>query len=80
MAQLRQVPQARQTGICHAGITQRKRRQPIKVLNAPKWRGSAKIFDEPNEQRLELGLIRFGYFTSKDGTIDWDAVIESIRR
>jgi len=49
-------------------------------VRSPKWRGSAKIFDEPNEQRLELGAIRYRYFTAKDGNIDWDAVIESIRR
>ncbi|MGA2499388.1 MAG: hypothetical protein ABSH20_16735 [Tepidisphaeraceae bacterium] len=49
-------------------------------VRSPKWRGSSRVFGEPNEQRLELGLIRYRYFTSKDGTIDWKEVIESIRR
>jgi hypothetical protein len=49
-------------------------------VRSPRWHGPAKVFNEPDEQRLELGVIRYKYFVSKDRSIDWDAVIESIRR
>lgn len=47
-------------------------------VRSPKWRGAAKILDEPDMQRLELALIRCEYFTSTDGSIDRHQVIKNI--
>lgn len=49
-------------------------------VRSPRWRGSAMRFDEPNEKRFELGAIRFRYFISRNGMIDWNSVIEGIQR
>jgi hypothetical protein len=47
-------------------------------IRSPRWRGPASIFTEPDEQRLEIGLIRDHYFTSIDDEVDLEAVINAI--
>jgi hypothetical protein len=50
------------------------------TVRSPKWKGRGAVGEPFEDVRFELAVVRHRYFISKDGTIDWDAVIESIRR
>lgn len=48
-------------------------------VRSPGFKGG-KSFCDPGHLRFEIGVIRHRWFFSKDGSIDWQQVIEDIRR
>ncbi len=48
-------------------------------IRSPSYTGG-KSYCDAGQQRFEIGIIRHRWFFSKDGTIDWQQVIEDIRR
>lgn len=61
-------------------VTLRKRiDERFDAVRSPKWRDRGAVGELFQDVRFEWGVIRHLYFFSRDGTIDWHAVIESVR-
>ena len=51
----------------------------LDTVRSPKWRGRGPVGEPFQEVRFELAVIKYQYFVSMDRTINWKAVIESVR-